>query len=104
MFFSFWLQDDLVKVWNVADHVSCKAETILDLTTNGLERYKRHFNGICPTSHPNLVTFAHVLLVEVDRNVQLMDDVAKGREILPSYNDPVFMGIPPDIFDTNNVG
>ena len=53
---------------------------------------------ICPTSHPNLVTFAHALHKEAERVLQRMDDVAKGREVPPEYNEPIFPEIPPEFY------
>ncbi len=69
-------------VWNIYDKKDGDAK-LLHLTNNGLEHYNRHFNGICPQSHQNLVAFAHALHSEANRVVQRMDDVAKGREIRP---------------------
>ncbi|KAL3778828.1 hypothetical protein HJC23_002885 [Cyclotella cryptica] len=87
-FMSFWMQPEFVKVWNVAHLVDKKDKMkLLHRTSNGLERYNRHFNGICPTTHPNLVTFAHALHKEAERVLQRMDDVAKGREVPPEYNE-----------------
>ena len=71
---------------------------LLQWTNNGFDSYNKHFNGICPTSHPNLVSFAHALRQEADRVVQHMDDVAKGREIHPDCNEPVFPQIPPEFY------
>ena len=44
-------------------------------------------------AHPNLVTFAHALHKEAERV-----DVAKGREVPPEYNEPVFPEIPPEFY------
>ncbi len=71
---------------------------LLHWTSNGLESYNKHFNGICPTSHPNLFSFAHALCQEADTVVQLMDDVAKGHVIPLDYNEPVFLQIPPEFY------
>ncbi len=71
---------------------------LLHQTSNGLESYNKHFNGICPPSHPNLVSFAHAHCQEADRVVQHMDDVAKGQEIPPDYNEPAFPQIPPEFY------
>ena len=84
-------------IWNIYDKKDGDAK-LLHLTSNGLERYNRHFNGICPQSHPNLVAFAHALRSEADRVVQRMDDVAKGREIPPDYSEPCFPDIPHDFY------
>ena len=61
----------------------------------------KHFNRICPASHPNLLTFAHAICQEANRIVQQMDDVAKGREAPPDYSDPVFPKIPPEFYNDN---
>ena len=74
---------------------------LLHRTSNGLESYNKHFNGICRTSHPNLVSFAHALRQEADRVVQHINDVTKDQEIPPDYNEPVFSQIPPE-FDADN--
>ena len=84
-------------VWNIYDKKDGDAK-LLHLTSNGLEHYNRHFNGICPQSHPNLVAFAHALRSEADRVVQCVDDVAKGREIPPDYSEPCFPDIPDDFY------
>jgi hypothetical protein len=69
---------------------------LLHHTSNGLERYNKHFNSICPTSHPNLVSFVHALKQGADQVVQQMEDITKGRETSPNYNEPDFPRIPPD--------
>ena len=46
----------------------------------------------------NLVSFAHALHREADRVVQHLDDVAKGQEIPPDYNELVFPQIPPEFY------
>ena len=71
---------------------------LLHQTSNGLESYNKHFNGICPTSHPNLVSFAHALRQEAGRVVQHMDNVAKGQEIPPDYNERVYPQITPGFY------
>jgi len=52
-----------VKVWNIAGIKinKKKGESARFLTNNALKGYNRHFNGIVPSSHPNLVVFAHAL-------------------------------------------
>jgi len=86
------LKPDLVKIWNVAHLIDSDDKMkLLCQTSNGLESYNKHFNGICPTSHPNLVSFAYALRQEADRVVQHMDDVAKGQEVPPDNNEPIFL-------------
>ena len=93
------MEPDLVKIWNVAHLIDSDDKMkLLHRTSNGLESYNKHFNGICPTSHPNLVSFAHALRQEADRVVQRMDDVAKGQAIPPDYNQPEFPQIPPEFY------
>ncbi len=48
-----------MKVWNIAEVSKKKGDNPHFLTNNSLERYNRHFNGIVPSAHPNLVVFAH---------------------------------------------
>jgi len=79
----FWLELDLVRFWWQDEVTSPDQQWI---------------NGIFPASHPNLVSFAHALHQEADRVVQHMDDVAKGREVPPDYNEPVFPQIPPELY------
>ena len=50
-----------------------------NLTSNGLERYNRHFNAIAPTSHHNLAVFASALYVEADGVVQRIKNIKKRR-------------------------
>ncbi len=82
---SFWMQDDFVKVWNVAgvNIDKKKGENARFLTNNALERFNRHFNHIVPSSHPNLVVFAHALKDEANSVSQHLEDVRKGREEAP---------------------
>ncbi len=89
--------DEIFNVWNVSDKID-KDYKLLHLTNNGLERYNKHFNTICPNSHPNLVDFVHALCKEADRVVWWMDDASKGRKIPPQYNEPVFPQIPADFY------
>jgi hypothetical protein len=92
---SFWMQDDFVKVWNIAGIKinKKKGESARFLTNNALERYNRHFNGIVPSSHPNLVVFAHALKSEAKSVSQRLEDVRKGREEAPTYST-TFIEIP----------
>ncbi len=84
-----------MKLWSVAHLVDNDDKLkLLHHTSNGLESYNKHFNCICPTSHPNLLTFARALYQEADRIVQWMDDVAKGHETPPDNSDPLFPKIP----------
>ena len=57
------MQDDYVKVWNVAglDKKKEGEKNVQFLTNNALENYNRHFNKIVPNVHPNLAVFAHAL-------------------------------------------
>ena len=82
---SFWMQDDFVKVWNIAEVSKKKGDNPHFLTNNALERYNRHFNGIVPSAHPNLVVFAHALKEEAKAVSQRLEDVRKGREEAPTY-------------------
>ena len=73
------MEPDLAKIWNVARLIDSDDKMkLLHRTSNGLETYNKHFNSICPTGHPNHVSFAHALRQEVDRVVQCLDVVAKG--------------------------
>jgi hypothetical protein len=69
------MQDDFVKVWNIAGIKinKKKGESARFLTNNALERYNRHFNGIVPSSHPNLVVFAHILKSEAKSVYQRLE-------------------------------
>ncbi len=40
----------------------------------------------------------HALHKEAERVLKQMDDVAKGREVPPEYNEPVFPEIPPEFY------
>ena len=95
------MQEEFFNVWNVSDKID-KDYKLLHLTNNGLERYNKHFNTICPNSHPILVVFVHALCKEADRVVQQMDDLSKGREIPPQYNEPGFPKIPADFYSDDN--
>ena len=89
------MQNYFVKVWNVAGVNTSKKkdENSCFLTNNTLERYNRHFNGIVPCSHPNLVVFAHALREEIKSVSQHLEDVRKGREKVPTYST-LFIEIP----------
>lgn len=93
------MDDDLIPIWNVSDILDNDPEIKLQAkTSNGLERYNRHFNNILPTDHPNIVSFALALRDEADRVVQRLEDVDKCRETPPDYKkEPVFPEIP-DVF------
>ncbi len=68
---------------------------LLHHTSNGLESYNKVFNAICLTKHPNLAVFVHALCGEADCVIQRMDNVDKGREQPPCYNEPVFPDLTP---------
>ena len=93
------MQDDFVDVWNVSDIMCEKKSKLINRTSNGLERYNHHFNGIVPTNHPNLVTFIRVLCEEANHGIQRMEDINKGRENAPDIDDPVFPSIPDEFWD-----
>lgn len=59
-------------------------------TSNGLEHCNCNFNGLVTTSHNNLVTFTHALHKKVNCVIQMMDDIVKGQENTPDYDDPAF--------------
>ena len=84
-----------MKVWNIAgvNTNKKKGENARFLTNNALERYNCHFNGIVPSSHPNLVVFAHALREEAKSVSQRLEDVRKGREEAPIYSTS-FIEIP----------
>ena len=76
-----------IKVWNIAEVSNKKkgGDNPHFLTNNSLERYNRHFNGIVPSAHPNLVVFAHALKEEAKVVSQRLEDVRKGCEKAPTY-------------------
>ena len=84
-----------MKVWNIAgvNTNKKKGENAHCLTNNALERYNRHFNGIVPSSHPNLVVFAHALREEAKSVSQRLEYVREGREEVPTYST-AFIEIP----------
>jgi len=89
------MQDDFVKVWNIAGIKinKKKGESAQFLTNNALKMYNRHFNGIVPSSHPNLVVFAHALKSEAKSVSQHLEHVRNGREEAPTYST-TFIEIP----------
>ena len=93
------MQDDFVDVWNVSDIMCEKKSKLINRTSNDLECYNCHFNGIVPTNHPNLVTFTHALCEEANRVIQRMEDINKGQENAPDCDDPVFPNIPDEFLD-----
>ena len=82
-----------MKVWNIAEVSKKKGDNPHFLTNNALERYNRHFNGIVPSAHQNLVVFAHALKEEANVVSQRLEDVRKGREKVPTYSTS-FIEIP----------
>ena len=52
-------------------------------------------DSTCPTKHPNSVAFVHALCGEADCVIQRMDNVAKGREQPPCYNELVYPELTP---------
>ena len=58
----FRLGPDLIKIWNVPFLIDSDDKMmLLHQNRNGLLSYIKHFNGICPISHPNLFSFAQFL-------------------------------------------
>ena len=82
-----------MKVWNIAEVSKKKGDNPHFLTNNALERYNRHFNGIVPSAHPNLVVFAHALREEAKSVSQHLEDVRKGCEEAPTH-PTAFIEIP----------
>ena len=68
-------------------------------TSNGLEHYNCHFNGVISTSHPNLISFIDALLNKVDRVLQRMENIDKGRADAPEYKEPAFPDIPAEFLE-----
>jgi hypothetical protein len=88
-FFEYWMDEDSIAIWNVTDILDDDEKIkLINRTSNGLERYNRHFNGIIPSKHPNLVIFACALRSEADKVIQKMEDIDKRREIPPKYSEP----------------
>ncbi len=58
-----------------------------------LRGYNCHFNGIVPSSHPNLVVFANALKNKAIPVSQHLEDVRKGCEEAPTYSTK-FIEIP----------
>lgn len=73
------MKEEFVEVWNVS-HLDDDDIELKNRTNNALERYNRHFNGIVPRNHPNLMVFTQALRQEADRIVQRMDLVRRGLE------------------------
>jgi hypothetical protein len=91
----FWLDEELIALWNYADILDDDEKLkLISKTSNGLERYNRHFKSLFPTDRPALVAFVVTLREEADRIVQRLEDVDKGREVPPDYLEPVFPTIP----------
>ncbi len=84
-----------MKVWNVLESTLTKkkGENAQFFTNNALERYNNHINGIVPSSHPNLVVFAHELREEATSVSQHLEDVRKGHGKAPTYSTS-FIEIP----------
>lgn len=98
---SFWFEPDPDKIWNVAHFIdSDNKMKLLQWISSGSEIYNK-FNGMCPTSHPNLMRVAHALCQENDSVVQHMDDVAMFKAFPPDYDEPVFPQIPPEVYANN---
>ena len=93
------MQDEIVAVWNIAEILDDNEKVkLVNRTSNGLERYNRHFNSILPSHHPNLVSFAKAIQDEADQVIQRMENIDKHREIPPNYNEPVFPEIPDEFW------
>ena len=91
MLSGYWMDEDLIPIWNVADILDDdKKIKLINHTSNGLEHYNNHFNSIVPSSHPNLVVFADALCEEADNVVQRLEDIDKRKEISLEYSNPVF--------------
>ncbi len=83
-------------VWNIYDKKDGDAK-LLNQTNNGLERYNRHFNGIC----------LHLLMRCAQKltglcNVWMMWQ-REGRSV-PDYSEPCFPDIPHDFYQEKQPG
>ena len=87
------MQDEMVAVWNVHGIEDGDVE-LSNRTSNGLERYNRHFNGIFPNNHSNLTLFVSELKKEVTGVTIRIENVRKGREDPPDYKGATFPPIP----------
>ena len=91
------MQDRFIAVWNVLGLEDAKVK-LKSRTSNGLERYNRHFNGIVPRNHPNLLAFVHALEGEIGRVLQRIENVEREREEDLSYSGAIFPEILAEFF------
>jgi hypothetical protein len=96
--FSFWMNEQIINLWNHADIKDDDVE-LSSRTSCGLERYNRHMGTIFPSAHPSLVLFAQSLKNEVDEVIQRIENVKKGREVPPDLRGSHFPPIPPEYDD-----
>ena len=87
------MRSDVVDVWNVSD-LRDDGIDLANRTNNALERYNRHFNGIFPSKHPSLLCFVQCLREEMDRQIRRIENVRKGREDPPVYEETTYPSIP----------
>lgn len=87
------MRDYNVLVWSMSD-LSKMEKFVANKTNNALERYNRHFNQVFPSKHPSLLCFAENLRKEMDRIIQRIENVRKGREDPPTYQETTFPPIP----------
>ena len=94
-FEKFWLRPKILDMWNMVDKLDADIEAIAR-TSNCLERYNRHLNGIFSSRHPNLLAFAEKLEEEANRVVRRLENIRKGHEVAPQYGPVPFPVIPDD--------
>ena len=87
------MKKDIIDVWNMSDLLEDDID-LANKTNNALERYNRHFNGIFPSKHPSLPCFVQCLREEMDRLILCLENISKGREDPPVYQETSFPDIP----------
>jgi hypothetical protein len=87
--------------WNICTQDGTYKK-FLNRTNNGLESYNKRFNGLFPKHNPSLIEFVEIVEKESRYYADKLDDIRKGREEQPTYQEKTIPLVPQEYLDFKN--
>jgi len=87
--------------WNICTQAGTYKK-FMNRTNNGLESYNKRFNGLFPKHNPSLIEFVEIVEKESRYYADKLDDIRKGREEQPTYQEKTIPLVPQEYLDFKN--